>query len=92
VLSTTTPLTGINTTELAVNDTRWAMQRWKSAIGTQQVSERSDVGPDDGGLLAVHRSEWHAFYTNGAFLSVDHPRLEQFYWVTQYKLGSGMGT
>lgn len=45
----------------------------------------------DGSLLAQHRAEWHQFYTAASFVSVDHPRLEQFYWVTQYKLGSGMG-
>ena len=44
-----------------------------------------------GQLLARHRAEWHQFYTDASFLSIAHPRLEQFYWLQQYKLGSGMG-
>ena len=44
-----------------------------------------------GRLLAEHQQSWHRFYTQASFLSISHPRLEQFYWITQYKLGSGMG-
>jgi hypothetical protein len=45
----------------------------------------------NGALVATHRAAWHTFYTTGAFLSLDHPKLEQFYWITQYKMGCGMG-
>lgn len=42
-------------------------------------------------LFLEHYAAWHEFYTSGSFVSVSHPRLEQFYWITQYKLGCGMG-
>lgn len=45
----------------------------------------------DGSLLREHRAAWHAFYTSSSFLSIAHPKLEQFYWIQQYKLASGMG-
>ena len=44
-----------------------------------------------GSMLTRHRAEWHRFYTDASFLSIAHPKLEQFYWLQQYKLGSGMG-
>jgi hypothetical protein len=81
VLSTTPPVRGGATAAkaLAVADTAWALGAWTDGSGSTA------------GLLAEHRTEWHRYYTNASFLSIDHPRLEQFYWVTQYKLASGMG-
>lgn len=46
---------------------------------------------ENGDLLREHRLAWSTFYNNASFLSFDHAKLEEFYWITQYKLGSGMG-
>jgi alpha-L-fucosidase 2 len=41
------------------------------------------------GLLAVHRGWWHSYY-GLSFLSVPDARLEAFYWIQVYKLGSAL--
>jgi alpha-L-fucosidase 2 len=44
------------------------------------------AGPDD--LTAAHRDWWHNFYPQ-SFVSFPNTRLESFYWIQMYKLGSG---
>jgi len=39
------------------------------------------------GGLASHRAWWHQFY-RASFVSVPDARLESFYWIQMYKLGS----
>ena len=75
VLATTAPVNG---TDVAKNR---AISDALYAMGAWQ----------NGTLINEHRNEWHTFYTNASFVSLQHARLEQFYWITQYKLGSGMG-
>eukprot|EP00035_Acanthoeca_spectabilis_P002600 m.88540 g.88540 ORF g.88540 m.88540 type:complete len:961 (+) comp11655_c0_seq1:149-3031(+) len=64
--------------------------------GTQSVAAaiadaRWVVSSGEDTIFDRHRAAWHAFYSTASFLSISHPRLEQFYWITQYKLGCGMG-
>ncbi len=40
-------------------------------------------------MVADHRSWWHAYYP-ASFLSVPDARLEAFYWIQIYKLGSAV--
>jgi alpha-L-fucosidase 2 len=40
-------------------------------------------------LVSAHRAWWHAFYP-ASFLSFPDPRLEAYYWIQIYKLGSAM--
>ena len=40
-------------------------------------------------MLAQHRSVWRAYYPS-SFLSFPDPRLEGYYWIQIYKLGSAM--
>ncbi len=40
-------------------------------------------------LTADHRAWWHAYYPS-SFLSFPDPRLESYYWIQVYKLGSAM--
>jgi alpha-L-fucosidase 2 len=40
-------------------------------------------------LTNTHRAWWHAYYP-ASFLSFPDPRLESYYWIQQYKLGSAM--
>src|SRR5213593_2514573 len=40
-------------------------------------------------LTAAHRAWWHAFYP-ASFVSFPDPRLEAYYWIQIYKLGSAM--
>ena len=40
-------------------------------------------------LTAAHRKRWHQYYP-ASFLSIPDPRLEAFYWIQIYKLGSAM--
>ena len=94
VLSTTAPVVGgpAAAKALAVGDTTWALAAWADESGGGGGGGGGGSGGGGGGgLLAEHRREWHRFYSDASFLSIDHPRLEQFYWITQYKLGSGMG-
>ncbi len=48
---------------------------------------RATAAADFGGLLASHRTWWHALYPR-SFVSVPDPRLESFYWIQIYKLAS----
>ncbi|MDR1283996.1 MAG: hypothetical protein LBK99_24745 [Opitutaceae bacterium] len=52
---------------------------WTSAAAT--------LGPDR--LTEAHRAWWHAYYP-ASFLSIPDARLESFYWLQIYKLGSAM--
>ena len=38
-------------------------------------------------LLAAHRRWWHAYYP-ASFISIPHTRMESYYWIQIYKLGS----
>lgn len=40
-------------------------------------------------LEKPHREHWHAFY-KPSFVTVPDPRIESFYWIQWYKLGSAM--
>jgi len=40
-------------------------------------------------LEAAHRAWWHAYYPE-SFLTFPDPRLEAYYWIQIYKLGSAM--
>src|SRR5207247_1962385 len=40
-------------------------------------------------LAAAHRKWWHAYYP-ASFLTFPHARLEAYYWIQIYKLGSAM--
>ena len=40
-------------------------------------------------LVSAHRQWWHAFYS-ASFVSFPDPRLEAYYWIQIYKLGSAM--
>lgn len=40
-------------------------------------------------LTETHRAWWHAYYPE-SFLSIPDARLEAFYWIQVYKLGSAM--
>jgi len=40
-------------------------------------------------LEAPHKEHWHAFY-QASFVTVPDPRIESFYWIQWYKLGSAM--
>jgi alpha-L-fucosidase 2 len=44
---------------------------------------------DLGAVVAGHRAWWHAYYP-ASFLSIPDARLESFYWIQMYKLGSAM--
>jgi hypothetical protein len=95
VLATTSPTDGDGVAvAVAVRDARWAIQSARASVGTATTTTSTvaaDSDSDGGSLLAAHRAAWHDFYTSGGFLSLPHPRLEQFYWLTQYKMGCGMG-
>ncbi|TDH20083.1 alpha-L-fucosidase [Segetibacter sp. 3557_3] len=38
-------------------------------------------------LINVHRSKWHNFYSK-SFISIPDSRLNAFWWIQQYKMGS----
>jgi len=40
-------------------------------------------------LVASHRGWWHAYYP-ASFVSIPHARMESFYWIQMYKLGSSI--
>jgi hypothetical protein len=40
--------------------------------------------------IAAHRAAWAGYYSL-SFLSISHPKLEQFYWIHTYRLGIMMG-
>src|SRR5205823_2919778 len=40
-------------------------------------------------LTADHRAWWHGYYP-ASFLSFPDPRLESYYWIQIYKIGSAM--
>ncbi len=64
-----------DTAEAALADARAAAER-AVALGLAKVTE-------------AHRAWWHAYYP-ASFLSVPDARLEAFYWIQIYKLGSAM--
>ena len=104
-LATTGPIEGEGVAvAAAVLDARWALHQFaKPATGIRH--HKNDDASSESTLyrakasrastlhagVAAHREAWHTFYTSGGFLTLPHPRLEQFYWVTQYKMGCGMG-
>ena len=45
------------------------------------------AGADFNGLVQTHRVWWKEYYP-ASFLSVPHSRIETFYWIQMYKLGS----
>ena len=51
------------------------------------TSEAVTMGLDR--LMATHRAWWHAYYPE-SFLSFPDARLEAYYWIQIYKLGSAM--
>jgi hypothetical protein len=55
----------------------------KDAVDT--VREAVTAGLDQ--LVASHRQWWHGYYP-ASFVSVPDTRLESFYWIQMYKLGS----
>ncbi len=40
-------------------------------------------------LIEAHRAWWHEYYRR-SFLAIPDPRLESFYWIQMYKLGSSL--
>ena len=54
---------------------------------TQDVDRASSMG--EARLTAANRAWWHAYYPS-SFVSFPDPRLEGYYWIQIYKLGSAM--
>ena len=54
------------------------------AVGA--VQQAASEGVDK--LTATHQAWWHAYYPE-SFLSIPDTRLQSFYWIQMYKLGSG---
>jgi len=55
----------------------------REVVATVQETAASDFDK----LVAGHRAWWHALYPR-SFVSVPDPKLEGFYWIQIYKLGS----
>ncbi|MBM3861319.1 MAG: discoidin domain-containing protein [Verrucomicrobia bacterium] len=55
----------------------------REVVATVQTTIAADFDK----LVASHREWWHALYPK-SFVSVPDPKLESFYWIQFYKLGS----
>lgn len=53
------------------------------AVATIKAAEKKDVAA----MEKAHRGWWHEFYP-ASFVTFPDPRLESFYWIQLYKLGS----
>ena len=88
-------------TTLALNATEGGRRQLLS-LTTGAPSENEDLEAAAAGMaallrpvtraaaLAAHRAAWADYYAL-SFLSISHPRLEQFYWIHTYRLGVMMG-
>ena len=61
----------------------------KRALSEAQLSAERAASLGMNGLLAAHRSWWHQYYP-ASFVSLPDARLEAFYWIQMYKLGSAL--
>ena len=68
---------------LSVADSFPGQTARREAVAT--VRQTAEASFD--GLLASHRTWWHAMYPK-SFVSVPDPKLESFYWIQFYKLAS----
>lgn len=64
------------------------LDRGDGSAKTKAIAEvKSAAAEEWEALLADHRNWWHLYYPK-SFLSVPDPRVESFYWIQIYKLGS----
>lgn len=57
------------------------------AAAAATLAKADAAGPDQ--LTTAHRGWWHDYYP-ASFVSFPDARLESFYWIQMYKLGSAM--
>jgi len=53
------------------------------------VAVERAAGADFDAFVQAHRAWWKAYYP-ASFVSIPHPKMESFYWIQIYKLGSAI--
>ena len=106
ILATTPPLNGSAALQLARADAQWALRGWRDLLASHQRewqrfwTQASFLSLSHPRLVShtIIAVVWVAFFEecqqcsqSSRSASNDRAEQEQFYWITQYKLGSGMG-
>ena len=78
-----------NRTVLVTVANRWAKHRLAANGSAQDAIKtiRNGLKIPVATLEKTHRAWWHQYYP-ASFVSIPDPRLESFYWIQLYKLGS----
>lgn len=58
-----------------------------SSVGRAVAAVERAAEADFDEFVQTHRAWWRDFYP-ASFLSIPHPKMESFYWIQMYKLGS----